>query len=250
MPEEASVNNPSDSTKYTKEDNSIDKTKSPKTSKIVIYALLIVILVVFLGILAYINLFAGKNKEKETQATPSASKAVKQEEVEETKETKDTEVTKPEAYCTDGTVYENTKQGYKVCLIKGWYTSEFDPLAKGVGFDPNPIPEASEYGGIIVVNVSDKAAAQVTITVNENLEGETSSAVTVNGVAGTQISGNIPADNFYYPGYKEVVSIFSKFSRTYEVTMISAPDKLTANQGLYNDFLAGWRFLGMAGSPP
>jgi hypothetical protein len=230
-----------------------EQPKTAKSKKIIIYVGLIVVLLLLLGILAYINLFTEKSQEKEPEATSSATKVEKQEEIEEVgaaNETQDTKVTKVAAYCTDGSIFENTKQGYKVCLIKGWYTSEFDPSSKSVGFDSNPIPEASEYGGLIVVNTSNQTASEISAQTADSLDGETSTNVTIDGVSGTQISGTIPADNVYYPDYKEVVTIVSKFNRTYEVTMITSPDKFAANQATYNDFLAGWHFLGMAESPP
>ncbi|OGY21064.1 MAG: hypothetical protein A2126_04430 [Candidatus Woykebacteria bacterium GWB1_45_5] len=254
MPEEPVVENSINTPKPPPptENTPSEQNKIVKSRKVIIYVVLIAVLIILLGILAYINLFAGKSQEKEQSATSSATKTdkVEIEEVGPARKTEETNAPKVASYCTDGLVYENKKQGYKVCLIKGWYTSEFTPPATSVGFDSNPIPEASEYGGLIVVNVSNKTTGEVTADVNNNLDGETSSNTTVDGVAGTQVSGNIPADNVYYPDYKEIVTIVSKFNRTYEVTMITSPDKLAANQAIYNDFLAGWRFLGMAESPP
>ena len=258
MPDEPTVANP-DEAKLTDtsepitptETPSIENKKTAKSHKIFIYIILIAVLIIFLGILAYINLFTGKSQEKEPTATSSATKTEKVEIEDVAPANKNQEAKTPVVtYCTDGSIFENKQQGYKVCLIKGWYTSEFDPTSKSVGFDSNPIPEASEYGGLVVVNVSSKTVEEVVTEVNNNLENETSSSLTVNGTSGTQVSGNIPADSFYYAGEKEIESIFSKFNRTYEVTMITPLDKLAANQAIYNDFLAGWRFLETAESPP
>jgi len=252
MPEQTQINSPLDSTKNTKEEVPTDKTKIHKESKIIIYAVLIAILVVFLGILAYVNLVSGRHQEKEKAATTSASKSGKVdiEEVAPANKAEEKEQPKVISYCENGLVYENKNQGYKVCLIKGWYKSEFTPDSSSVGFDSNPIPEASEYGGLIVVNVSNKTSGEVMTEVSNNLDGETSSNVTVDGVAGTKVIGSLPADNVYYPGYKEVVTIFGKFNRTYEVTMITDPARLATNEPVYNDFLTGWRFLTSAASPP
>jgi len=221
-----------------------DKNKTGKPRNIAIFGIFALVLIILIGAFSYATFVAGKNKK---QSTPSSAKTGST----EAAKTKTSSGDKTAAtYCTSGQVYENKKQGYKVCLIKGWQTREFDNSAASVGFDPNPIPEASEYGGIIVVNVTNKTTSDVSNTINNDLEGETSSSVNVDGIVGTQISGSIPADSFYYAGYKEVASIFSKFKRTYEVTTISAPDKLTTNQGLYNDFLASWRFLSGTPNPP
>ena len=241
MPEETPPNNSSDATKNTKEVASTNQPKIVKPSKIVIYVILIAILVILLGVLAYINLFAGKSAKKETPSQPATTKSAEQ---------KKTKPTAEASYCLAGQIYENKKQGYKVCIIKAWYSKEFNSSGTSVGFDSSPIPEASEYGGLIMVNVSNKTTSEATNTINSSLNGVASRAVTVDGAAGTQISGNIPADSFYYAGDKEIVSIFTKFKRTYEVLMITAPDKLVTNQGLYNDFLASWRFITGTPNPP
>lgn len=238
MPEEGNLDNPANITNITDKNISSDKNKTNKPRNIIFFGVLLLVLIILLGAFSYTTFLAGKNKKQpspQISTKPSSTEGAK---------------TKPSSYCPSGQVYKNKKQGYQVCLIKGWYTRQFNLSAASVGFDPNPIPEASEYGGLIVVSVSNKTSAEVLTNATGGLENKKSSSVTVDGATVTQIMGNIPADNVYYPNFKEAVSIFTKPPRTYEVTMLSPSEKLAANKKIYDDFLAGWEFLPDTPNPP
>jgi len=224
-----------------------EKSKATKKTKLIIISVIALVLIAILGALAYFLFFADKKENKEESAAKKATESAKQ-----SSSSKDSKKTSPVdlTYCTNGKLYENKKQGYKVCLIKGWYTQEFSVSAATVGFDPNPIPEASEYGGVIVVDVSAKSVPDTLTETGNNIENEVVSNITVDGVSGKQLIGDIPADNFYYANYKEIASIFSKFNRTYRVTTISQPEKLTTSKQIHTDFLASWRFIAGTPNPP
>ena len=241
MPEESSLDNPVSTTNITDKNISSEKNKTNKPRNIIFFGVLLLVLIILLAAFSYTTFLAGKNKKQpspQISTTPGSTEGAK------------TKPSSSSSYCSGGQVYENKKQGYKVCLVKGWYTREFDHSAASVGFDQNPIPEASEYGGLIVVSVSNKTSLEVLTNATGGLENKKSSSVMLDGATGTQITGDIPADNVYYPSYKEVVSIFAKPPRTYEVTMLSQPEKLVDNQKIYDDFLSSWSFLPDTPNPP
>ncbi|MEX0587328.1 MAG: Gmad2 immunoglobulin-like domain-containing protein [Patescibacteria group bacterium] len=159
------------------------------------------------------------------------------------------EETGEEVACEDQT-YTNTHQGYEVCYPDGWYTQAFGYSQLSVGFDAAAIPEASEYGGVFVVNVSRESAATVIADQLSNLDSPTTTTVTVDSVSGIRIEGVIPADSFFFAGYREAVIMMEKFGRTYTVRMLSSPDGYATNLPLYNAFVESWKFLeGTAAAP-
>jgi hypothetical protein len=141
-------------------------------------------------------------------------------------------------------------QGYKVCYSNGWHTQEFGSDKKSVGFDPNPIPEASEYGGVFMISIWDSNLADLSIQFSADLSSPSSTTATVDGVSGVKLSGTIPSNSAFFANYHEVYTMVKKFSRAYVIQLMSPPGSYAADLALYNKFVNSFRFLGSASSSP
>ncbi len=160
------------------------------------------------------------------------------------------EETTPQEYTCDGQIYTNARQGYKVCYPADWHTRDFGYSQLGVGFDPFPIPEASEYGGIFTVNVSRQGSAAVLTDHLGGLVDPTTETVTVDGVTAIKVSGTIPSDNVFFPSYFEVTVVFENFDRTYAIDLLSSPDNYEVNILQFESFVESFMFLDDVSSPP
>jgi len=148
-----------------------------------------------------------------------------------------------ETYCPLGQIYENSRQGYKVCYPAGWHTQEFVYSQLSAGFDPAPIPEASEYGGMIHAAVRREGSASLIAQYLLNLETPATSAVMLDGVSGIKLLGTIPAGNVFFPGYFQAYTVFEGHGRTYVVQLLSSPDGYEQNLLTYEEFIDSFRFL-------
>lgn len=148
-----------------------------------------------------------------------------------------------QVYCEGGQIYENTRQGYKVCYPSGWYSQEFGYSQLMAGFDSSPIPQASEYAGMITVRVSRDASAALLAQYLAELENSTTAAISVDDVLGIKVMGTVPASSEFFPGYVQVYSVFEKFGRTYTAGFSSHPDSYEQNILLYEDFMEDFTFL-------
>lgn len=146
--------------------------------------------------------------------------------------------------------YTNLRQGYSVCYPVGWFYQEFGHSQMGVGFDPFPIPEAGEYGGVFMISISRQNSATILAQYLEGLEGASTTAVTIDGVSGVRIQGALPSDNEFFPNYRQIAVVMEKFGRTYTILMLSSPDGYAGNQPLYDAFVASLRFLEGTAAPP
>ena len=176
------------------------------------------------------------SSEEEPGACEESDKAEEEEVVEE-------------IYTCEGQIYTNTNQGYKVCYSTGWYTQVFESPKKIVGFDPNPIPEASEYGGVFMISISSKSVADLKTQYSADIVSPTTVTDTVDGVSGVRLSGTISSDSAFFPNYHEVFTMVKKFNRTYVIQLLSSPSSYAANLTLYNEFVNSFRFLNSAASP-
>jgi hypothetical protein len=149
----------------------------------------------------------------------------------------------PEEVSCEEQTYTNTRQGYEVCYRKGWYTRAFGYSQLSVGFDAFPIREASEYGGVFTIGVSREGSAALIADYLSGLTSPSTTTVTVDSVSGIRIEGPIPADSFFFAGYRRAIVVMEKFGRTYTVAMLSSPDGYAANLALYNTFVDSWKFL-------
>lgn len=149
-----------------------------------------------------------------------------------------------------GQLYTNTRQGYTVCYSAGWYNREFGYSQLSVGFDSFPIPEAGEYGGVFTVAVFREDSAGLIAQHLQSLSDPTTSTVMMDTVSGVRVEGTLPADDVFFPNYRQAIIVFEKFGRTYLVTLLSSPDGYAANLPLYEDFVASWKFIeGTAAAP-
>lgn len=160
------------------------------------------------------------------------------------------EVPREETYCPDGEIYENSRQGYKVCNERGWSRREFGYSQPLVGFDPQPIPTASEYGGMITVSAQREKNAELLADYLSNLTDPTTVAATVGGVLGIKVTGRVPAKSEFFANYFQIYTVFEKFGRTYVITLLSNPTNYENNVLLYENFVAGFKFLAEVPSVP
>jgi hypothetical protein len=158
--------------------------------------------------------------------------------------------TPTESFVCDGEVYQNTKQGYKVCYVSGWDTMEFGYSKLNVGFDPYTIPEASEYPGMILVSVSHESSASLLAGYLANLEDPTTAAAEVDGIVGIEIAGTFPSDAIFFSDYFQVVTVMENLSRTYTIQLLSSPDNYESNLLTYQNFVDSFTFLSGISSPP
>lgn len=192
--------------------------------------LLVVLILLFAaGAVVFLVFFKAEYKtaESEKTATPSATTKIQ------------------EQKCA-GQVYENERQGYRVCFGSDWVKREFDPSAITVGFDPNNIPEATEYFGLIVVSISSSNIDDAVSEVGELLESTSTSTTEVDGVSAQQVLGTVPS-NLINSGGPTIRTFFTHFDRLYVVTLTS---DITETRQFYNDFLDSWKFIDGTLDPP
>ena len=208
-------------------------TEKKKTNKKWFVLLFILILLLAVGMVTFLvsSKDEYKAEEPEKTATPSAKTKIQEQE--------------PEREC-DGQVYENERQGYRICFESGWVKREFDPPSITVGFDPNNIPEASEYFGLIAVSISNSDIDDAVSSVEDSLESSSISTTIVDGVFATQVSGTVPV-NLVNTGGPTIRTFFTHFDRLYSVTLTTDN---TENRQFYDDFLESWQFLDSASEPP
>lgn len=214
-----------------KETDNLEKNKTNKKW----FTLLAVLVLLFVsGAVVFLVLFKNEDKTTESKkiSTPSASIKPKR------TTTPSASIKTQEQKC-DGQIYENERQGYRVCFGSDWVKREFDSSAITVGFDPNSIPEASEYFGLIAVSISSSNIDDAVLEVVELLESTLTSTTEVDGVSTQQVSGTIPS-NLINSGGPTVKTFFTRFSRLYVVTLTS---DTTETRQFYNDFLDSWRFI-------
>lgn len=204
-----------------------ESSPSKKINKKWLVLLVILILLFVAGVVIFLVFFGAEYKivEPKKTATPSAA-------------------TKTQEKKCEGQVYENERQGYRVCFGSDWVKKEFDPSAITVGFDPNNIPEATEYVGLIAVSISSSDIDDAVSEVGELLES--TSTTEVDGVSAQQVSGTIPA-NLINSGGPTVRTFFTRLNRLYIVTLTS---DITENRQFYDDFLDSWQFIEGAPDPP
>lgn len=149
-----------------------------------------------------------------------------------------------------GETYTNQRQGYKACYLVGWYTQEFGYSQLSVGFDPFPIPEASEYPGMLSVSVSHKNSPTLLAEYLGDFEEPATAAVTVGGVTGIKVSGTLSSDHAFFPDYFRIVTVLENLSRRYTIQLLSSPDDYETNVTKYEEFMEGLRFLKSAPTVP
>ena len=201
-----------------------------KINKRWLVLLVMLVLLFAVGAVIFLVFFGTEYKtvEPKKTATPSAT-------------------TKIQEQKCGGQVYENERQGYRVCFGSNWVKREFDPSAITVGFDPNNIPEASEYFGLIAVSISSSDIDDAVSEVGELLESTSTSTIEVGGISAQQVSGIIPANNLINSGGPTVRTFFTRLNRLYVVTLTS---DTTENRQFYDDFLDNWQFIEGVPDPP
>jgi len=163
---------------------------------------------------------------------------------------KRTEAPVEETYCPDGEIYENSRQGYKNCYEKGWSYREFGYSQLFVGFDPQAIPTASEYAGMITVSVKREKSAELLADYLTSLSDPTTVAATVDGVLGIKVTGRVPSNSIFFANYFEIHSVFEKSGRTFVVSLLSNSTNYEKNVLIYESFAANFRFLADAPAVP
>jgi len=153
-------------------------------------------------------------------------------------------------FTCDGETYQNNRQGYKVCYPSGWETMAFGYSQLTVGFDPFPIPEASEYPGTILVFVTREGSPSVLADYLVNLEDPSTSATEVGGVTGIRVAGTLPSDDVFFPNYFQIVTVLENLGRTYLIQLLSNPDVYEGNLLIYDEFVDSMAFLDNVSSPP
>lgn len=148
-----------------------------------------------------------------------------------------------EDYCEDGQIYENSRQGYRVCYPASWKMREFGYSQLAAGFDPFPIPEASEYGGLIHVSVRRESSASLLADYLAELEDPATTAVSVDGSSGIRLTGTLPGDHVFFPSYIQAYTVFESHGRVYVISLLSSPDSYEENVLIYEEFAASFRFL-------
>ena len=202
--------------------NPNENSPSKETNKNWLILLAIFVLLFAAGAVIFLVFFKPEYKtvEPKKTATPSATTKIQ------------------EQKCA-GQVYENERQGYRVCFGSDWVKREFDSSAVTVGFDPNYIPEASEYVGLIAVSISSSDIDEAVSVVSELLESTSTATTEVDGVVAQQVLGTVPA-NLITSGGPTVRTFFTHFGRLYVVTLTS---DTTKTRQFYDDLLDSWRFI-------
>lgn len=151
--------------------------------------------------------------------------------------------------CDLGQDYTNEKQGYRVCFDEAWQTKETKISGLTVGFSAQTIDNA--FPGTIVTNISDKS---VEIALDERINQSSKfdfNAFTVATVKGSRVNFTRLRDDPLSANYPAgIETYFSRFGRTYVVTLITSGEDLAENTIIYDEFLASWEFLSKVEDPP
>jgi hypothetical protein len=184
-------------------------------------------LIYFLSVLAFIALLvvgyflylvltnsktepAEEDKQEETVDNET------EEEPEDTEEEQQEETNLPEGWIEQ----ESSGYGYKIGVPENWYYRFFSST-KMIGIDPDPIPEASEYAGVITFAADDRTFEQMLSQTKDYLEDEEETSITVNEVEWTQVEGKISMDDFFNPGEAILYAMTQKDGTAYRLTLLA-----------------------------
>jgi len=131
---------------------------------------------------------------------------------------------------------ESAVFGYKIGVPDKWYYRFFSQTQM-IGMDPHPIPEASEYAGMISFVVIDRPYDQVISETKTGLENVSETEQIVNSLSWTRIEGVIPEEDVFYPGQMMTHAIVFHNSKSYKLTYMSSKESYNDNLQTFNDVL-------------
>jgi hypothetical protein len=199
---------------------------------------LVLILLGIVGYSAYLTLTQSEreNSDNQEKQEETDDEENEQEEGGETEQEPEEEEEVKEAELPEGwSEQESSSYGYKIGVPKNWYYRFFSST-KMIGLDPDPIPEASEYAGVITFSIDDREFEEMITETEEYLDNETKSEITVNGNIWTEIEGEISMDDFFNPGESILYAMTSIEGTSYRLTLLS-PDN-SEYRAIYTQLLS------------
>lgn len=175
---------------------------------------IIILLLLITGYFIYMLITDSRRttEEEKNDTTTEETQEEKKEETEE-KNTEESQSKLPEGWVEQSS---NT-YGYTIGVPDKWYYRFFGQT-KMIGMDPNPIPEASEYAGVITFSRDDRSYEVLTTELRNGLENVTENKVVVNETEWTEISGNLSNDDLMHPGKNYLHSVVSVDGNSYVLT--------------------------------
>jgi hypothetical protein len=202
------------------------------------------LVLILLGIVGYFAFLVLNDNKKDSNDNQESQEQTDEEEndqeVEEETEEEPEEEEVEEAELPEGwSEQESSSYGYKIGVPKNWYYRFFSST-KMIGLDPDPIPEASEYAGVITFSVDDREFDEMVSQTEDYLDNETKSEITVNGNLWTEIEGEISMDDFFNPGEAILYAMIEIEGTSYRLTLLS-PDN-SEYRAIYSQVLSSISF--------
>jgi len=210
-----------------------------KTNKIAIYLLsilagLILLTVIYLGY-KVVTTSNDEPSEKISEQNDSKNDDDDSTSTETEDETPQEETNTPEEKTETRTIpegwidQESEDYEYKIAVPNGWYYRFFSGT-QSIGLDPNPIPEASEYPGVICFSALTESITEIRTTYTSDIQNINETSTTVNDKTWTQITGNTSTEDIFFPNYKVLHSLYESSGKTYKLTLMAEEE--TYNQTL------------------
>ncbi len=130
----------------------------------------------------------------------------------------------------------STSFGYSIGVPDKWYYRFFGQT-RMIGMDPNPIPEASEYAGMIVFTVDERPYDQMVNELKTGLESVSETENFVDSLTWLRIEGIISEEDIFHPGQMVIHAVISHEGNSYRLTYSSSKESYNENLETFNDVL-------------
>lgn len=152
-------------------------------------------------------------------------------------------------YCKNQNEFDNSKQGYKVCLPQTWQEKDLKISKLIAGFSPANWPDRTTPK--IIIAISDKPEDVSLQDAQNNSSKFAFGKQSVGKVKGTQITYTRIASDPLAATYPEVIETYvTNFGRTYTLTLNSNGTNFNSDKSLYNSFLDNFEFSTNTANPP
>lgn len=149
-----------------------------------------------------------------------------------------------------GETYENTRQGYKVCMPPGWEATPIGYSDQTVIFSSDEVPLDSEIpANDIAVRVSRKDINSELSDSLSSFDTPAQKSVSVDEVSATQVAGEFPEESLF-AGFAGVDTLVSNFSRIYVVFVHYDPLDEESFRPIYDEFVSSLEFIPATPNPP
>ncbi|MBN2101230.1 hypothetical protein JW710_05130 [Candidatus Dojkabacteria bacterium] len=230
-------------------ENTPDNFDSTRSSTPIILGALGVVVVILVGVIGFLAYSMIKEKadekedEKETESNEEDNDSEEEDTSEEEKSTDDSEEEEEETTSDcDPTIpsgwvkRQNTTYNYTVAMPSNWWYRFFGSM-QTMGMDPNEIPEASEYAGLVTMSAYTDTVANLVADSKSSLVGSSESTITVNCKTWTKVEGQNPSGIPFYADYKVVEVYTSHNGKTFCLKYMNDPGDFNTYKATYDKIL-------------